>query len=53
LIDLHGGSFTLRAKPREGTEVIVTFPPERVMEALPPVGKEAPPPPPFKRGKAA
>jgi two-component system cell cycle sensor histidine kinase PleC len=37
LIDLHGGTFTLRSKPREGTEVIVTFPPERVMEALAPV----------------
>jgi len=38
LIDLHGGSFTLRSKLREGTEVIVTFPAERVMAALPPVG---------------
>ena len=38
LIDLHGGSFTLRSKLREGTEVIVTFPAERVMTALPPVG---------------
>ena len=53
LIDLHGGSFILKAKPREGTEVIVTFPPERVMEALPPLGKEEPSPIPFKRGKAA
>jgi two-component system cell cycle sensor histidine kinase PleC len=39
LIDLHGGSFTLRSKLREGTEVIVTFPAERVMTALPPVGQ--------------
>jgi two-component system cell cycle sensor histidine kinase PleC len=38
LIDLHGGSFTLRSKLREGTEVIVTFPAERVMAALAPVG---------------
>jgi two-component system cell cycle sensor histidine kinase PleC len=38
LIDLHGGSFTLRSKLREGTEVLVTFPAERVMTALPPVG---------------
>jgi len=37
LIELHGGSFTLRSKLREGTEVIVTFPAERVMTALPPV----------------
>jgi len=34
LIDLHGGTFNLRSKLREGTEVIVTFPPERVMAAL-------------------
>jgi two-component system, cell cycle sensor histidine kinase PleC len=40
LIDLHGGSFTLRSKLREGTEVIVTFPAERVMAALPPVGEK-------------
>jgi len=39
LIDLHGGSFTLRSKLREGTEVLVTFPAERVMTALPPVGE--------------
>src|SRR5262249_30901007 len=27
LVDLHAGTFTLRSKLREGTEVIVTFPP--------------------------
>ena len=37
LIDLHGGTFTLKSKLREGTEVIVTFPPERVMSALGPI----------------
>ena len=37
LIDLHGGTFALRSKLREGTEVIVTFPPERVMSALEPI----------------
>ncbi|MEX2128464.1 MAG: HAMP domain-containing sensor histidine kinase [Xanthobacteraceae bacterium] len=42
LIDLHGGSFTLRSKLREGTEVIVTFPASRVMAALPPVDDRAP-----------
>src|SRR5262249_42491079 len=42
LIDLHGGSFTLRSKLREGTEVIVTFPAERVMAALPPVHDKIP-----------
>ena len=34
LVDLHGGTFTLKSKLRIGTEVIVTFPPERVMSAL-------------------
>jgi two-component system, cell cycle sensor histidine kinase PleC len=37
LVDLHGGTFALRSKLREGTEVIVTFPPERVMSALEPI----------------
>src|SRR5262249_12470927 len=37
LVDLHGGTFTLKSKLREGTEVLVTFPPERVMSALAPV----------------
>lgn len=35
LVELHGGSFTLRSEVRIGTEVIVIFPPERVMDALP------------------
>jgi two-component system cell cycle sensor histidine kinase PleC len=43
LIDLHGGTFTLKSKLREGTEVIVTFPPERVMSALGPIDEPAPP----------
>jgi two-component system cell cycle sensor histidine kinase PleC len=54
LIHLHGGTFTLKSKLREGTEVIVTFPPERIMSALeridqpPPTqpAQEAPPEPP-------
>ena len=37
LIDLHGGTFTLKSKLRIGTEVVVTFPPERVMAALAPM----------------
>ena len=53
LIDLHGGTFTLKSKPREGTEVIVTFPPERVMEALAPVGKDQTAPDAVRRGRAA
>ena len=43
LIDMHGGTFTLKSKLRIGTEVIVTFPPERVMSALAPTAEEAPP----------
>jgi two-component system cell cycle sensor histidine kinase PleC len=42
LVDMHGGSFTLKSKLRIGTEVIVTFPPERVMSALAPVEEVAP-----------
>src|ERR1700729_2368250 len=41
LVELHGGPFSLRSKLREGTEVVVTSPPERVMAALEPVA-EAP-----------
>src|SRR3954451_3649809 len=42
LIDMHGGTFTLKSKIRIGTEVIITFPPERVMSALAPMAEEAP-----------
>ena len=44
LIDMHGGTFTLKSKLRIGTEVIVTFPPERVMSALAPISEESAPP---------
>jgi len=44
LIDMHGGTFTLKSKLRIGTEVIVTFPPERVMSALAPVSDDSAPP---------
>jgi two-component system cell cycle sensor histidine kinase PleC len=37
LVDLHGGSFVLKSKLRIGTEVVVTFPPERVVAAMAPV----------------
>lgn len=43
LVDLHGGTFTLKSKLRVGTEVIVTFPPERVMSALAPMTDDSPP----------
>jgi two-component system cell cycle sensor histidine kinase PleC len=43
LVDLHGGTFTLKSKLRIGTEVIVTFPPERVVAAMAPIPEHAPP----------
>jgi two-component system cell cycle sensor histidine kinase PleC len=43
LIDLHGGTFTLKSKLRIGTEVVVTFPPERVVAAIAPMTVNAPP----------
>jgi two-component system cell cycle sensor histidine kinase PleC len=42
LVDLHAGTFTLKSKLRIGTEVVVTFPPERVMSALAPLSEPAP-----------
>ena len=58
LIDLHGGTFTLKSKLRIGTEVIVTFPPERVMSAIAPLAEPSPPlqataPPPEPEGGAS
>ena len=52
LIDLHGGTFTLKSKLRIGTEVVVTFPPERVMSALAPIA-DAPPQPQTRDGASA
>jgi two-component system cell cycle sensor histidine kinase PleC len=43
LVELHGGTFTLTSKVRIGTELIATFPPERVMAALPPLSEPSPP----------
>jgi two-component system cell cycle sensor histidine kinase PleC len=43
LVDLHGGTFSLISKLRIGTEVIVTFPPERVVAAMAPMAEHAPP----------
>ena len=34
LVELHGGEFLLTSTVRVGTEVSVTFPPERVMDAM-------------------
>jgi two-component system, cell cycle sensor histidine kinase PleC len=44
LVDLHGGSFTLKSKLRFGTEVLVTFPPERVVAGMAPVAELKAPP---------
>lgn len=42
LVELHGGEFKLLSKVREGTEVVVIFPPERVMNALPQLDPNGP-----------
>ncbi len=42
---MHGGTFTLKSTVRIGTEVTVTFPSERVMEALPAIASPATSPP--------
>lgn len=34
LVDLHGGGFMLKSRPRAGTEVTITLPAERVMDTL-------------------
>ena len=39
LVEMHGGSFHLASKLREGTTVTAYFPPERVMQAMPQVGE--------------
>jgi len=41
LTELHDGAFELKSKLRYGTEVIITFPRKRVMEALPRVPEPA------------
>ena len=39
LVDLHGGTFTLKSRLRIGTEVTVTFPPSRVVAAMVPIAE--------------
>lgn len=41
LVDLHGGSFTLKSKLRVGTEVMFTLPASRVMDTLPAIHEDA------------
>src|SRR5262249_41116879 len=43
LVDLHGGKFSLKSKLPLGKEVVVTFPPERVVAAMAPMPEIAPP----------
>jgi len=43
LIELHGGTFSLKSKLRIGTEVVVTFPPERVVAAMAPISMQQSP----------
>jgi two-component system, cell cycle sensor histidine kinase PleC len=49
LVELHGGEFRLNSILRLGTEVIVIFPPERVMDTLPAFGAESTPEAPERR----
>ena len=44
LVEIHGGSFILKSKVREGTEVIVILPPERIINALPQLNPDDPVP---------
>ncbi|WP_430910379.1 sensor histidine kinase [Methylobacterium sp. sgz302541] len=53
LVDLHGGTFQLKSKPREGTEVIVMLPASRVMDTLSAVSVEPEKPAPKAPAKAA
>ena len=53
LVDMHGGTFTLKSKVRIGTELIATFPPERVMAALPPILEPTPTIQPAERAEKA
>ncbi len=43
LVEMHGGQFRLTSELRQGTEAVVIFPPERVMDALPALDPEATP----------
>jgi two-component system, cell cycle sensor histidine kinase PleC len=48
LIKMHGGTFDLRSKLREGTEIVITFPKSRVLEIMPKIEER-----PRRRGGAA
>ncbi len=44
LLEIHGGTFLLRSKLREGTDAIAVFPPDRVIALMPQLDPEAPVP---------
>ena len=50
LTDMHGGTFSLKSKLRIGTEIVVTFPPERVVAAMAPM-ESSPPTQPREQGE--
>jgi two-component system, cell cycle sensor histidine kinase PleC len=50
LTELHQGSFELKSRLRNGTEVVVTFPRRRVMEALPRIAEPSETKAPKSRG---
>ena len=55
LVELHGGTFDLKSRVREGTFVTVSFPPQRVMSVLPRLNVEpgvSPTPQTFARAAA-
>jgi two-component system, cell cycle sensor histidine kinase PleC len=49
LVELHGGEFRLNSTLRIGTEVVVIFPPERVMDTLAALDHESVPEAPERR----
>ncbi|MEE9374743.1 MAG: HAMP domain-containing sensor histidine kinase [Rhizobiaceae bacterium] len=52
LVHMHDGSFDLKSKLREGTEVIATFPRSRVLEEMPAMPVEGKPKAPHKGGRS-
>jgi two-component system, cell cycle sensor histidine kinase PleC len=53
LMSLHGGTFELKSKLREGTEGLACFPAARVMEELPAVTEAVANQKPGLRGRRA
>ncbi len=39
LVELHGGTFVLKSRLREGTEILITFPASRVLDIMPNEGE--------------